>query len=384
MRAAGEAEQAYALAEAQRIDNQHRHWDLQEQRAERQREAARRDRQIQREEKAAARARRAASRRAAVRMVGAGLPGVAGAVACVAPTLIATRGQYQFALTTMQLGPMAVLVPMMLEGAAWTLAWRRHQAVHRDEPTERLTAGVWTLALTAAAMNLWHGAAEHSVQVGVAYAIASLVGFGLVELLAGHQRGARAAETKVRRRAWLLELLRALRYPRLSWAAWSRRIELGPGPDPAADAVAAWRQAWVDRFDVAPGADARMRRHGRRRVKQDRSAPTLAAGPAGPASVGRELRSPALPKSRRPGLRDSGTGLAQTRAGRTGSAGASDEELLVELRAMTVRAGSRPSRNEITRVFCVGKERATRLLRRLEDPAGNHDPATAPAAADPA
>jgi hypothetical protein len=45
------------------------------------------------------------------------------------------------------------------------------------------------LALTAAGMNYWHGAAgEGGAQAGAAYAIASLVGFVLVELRAGSRR----------------------------------------------------------------------------------------------------------------------------------------------------------------------------------------------------
>ncbi|RZT75452.1 uncharacterized protein DUF2637 [Pseudonocardia sediminis] len=261
IRAAAEAEQARAAAEATRAETA--------QRSERARAQLAAERS---EQRAAEAARRRAAVRAGARAVVAELPSVAGFVACVAPTLIATRGQLEFARTQMQLGSMSVLLPAMLEGAAWLLAWRRHQAVAAGEPAGRLTAGVWLLAAVAASLNLWHGATgPGGLQVGVAYALASLVGFALVELLVGHQRRARAAAGRARRRRGLLiGLARLLRYPLLSWAAWSRRVELGPG----ADAAEAWGQAWRDRFGVELGADAIARRRGRTGVRAQRRAAT--------------------------------------------------------------------------------------------------------------
>lgn len=259
IRASAEAEQARAVAEATRAETAQRS------------ERARAKLAIERSERRAASvARRRAAVRAGARAVLGELPSVAGFVACVAPTLIATRGQLEFARSQMHLGSMSVLLPLMLEGAAWLLAWRRHQAVSAGEPAGRLTAGVWLLAAVAASLNLWHGATgPGGLQVGVAYALASLVGFALVELLVGHQRRARAAAGRARRpRGLLIRFARLLRYPRLSWAAWSRRIELGPG----ADAADAWGQAWRDRFGVEPGADAITRRRGRTEVRAERRA----------------------------------------------------------------------------------------------------------------
>ncbi|OLT18371.1 hypothetical protein BJF78_36510 [Pseudonocardia sp. CNS-139] len=117
---------------------------------------------------------------------------------------------------------------------------------------------MWALALTAAGMNVWHGATGEagSLQVGVGYGLASLVGFAFVELLAGHTRSASA----VRRR---IGVVRALRFPRTAFAAWSRMAALGPG----ADADEAWRQAWLDRFGVEPGATGAERRAGRVAVR---------------------------------------------------------------------------------------------------------------------
>ncbi|MDN5920311.1 MAG: hypothetical protein L0I76_35310, partial [Pseudonocardia sp.] len=141
----------------------------------------------------------------------------------------------------------------------------------------------WLLAAVAASLNLWHGATgPGGLQVGVAYALASLVGFALVELLVGHQRRARASADRTRRpRGLLIGLARLLRYPLLSWAAWSRRVELGPG----ADAGEAWGQAWRDRFGVELGADAIARRRGRAGMRAARRTAGAAPG-AGAASSG--------------------------------------------------------------------------------------------------
>lgn len=198
--------------------------------------------------------------RAAVAELLAGMPLLAGVVACVAPTIIATRGQYEFAHGPMDLGVLAWLFPAMLEGAAWLLAWRRYRAVRAGESVAWLTPGVWSLALVAAAMNVWHGATRSggSLQVGVGYGLASLVGFALVELLARHERHADSARQRRR-----VGVARWLRFPRLAWAAWTRQVEMGP----AGEAGEAWRQVWVDRFGVEPGSTRAQRRAGRRMVK---------------------------------------------------------------------------------------------------------------------
>jgi hypothetical protein len=112
------------------------------------------------------------------------LPMVAGLVACAAPAVIAFDGQYRFASGPMHLGQLGLLFPIMLEGVAWRLVWARQQALRAraDAPTARLTIGIWLTALTGAAMNVWHGLAAGSLQVGVGFGLASLVGFGLVEV----------------------------------------------------------------------------------------------------------------------------------------------------------------------------------------------------------
>ena len=184
------------------------------------------------------------------------MPWLAGIAVCAAPTIIAMRGQLAFGQGPMKLAELAFLVPAMLEGAAWMLAWRRGRAVKKGQPDGALGAAMWTLALTGAAMNFWHGAAESGVQVGVMYALASLIGFGLVEVLTHADR---AAQMRTRR----VGLLRAVRYPRIAWAAWSLQIQHGPATDPSA----AWAQVWRDRFDCEPGSTRADRKDGRCRVR---------------------------------------------------------------------------------------------------------------------
>ena len=216
-------------------------------------------RTAERAQSRADRARRATARRVrwAARLAGAlqHAHWLAGAACCASATAIAVTGQAEFARVQMALtGVMAWLIPTMLEGGAWMLAWHRHRAARANHPAGVLSAGMWTLALTAAGFQMAHG---RPIAIGAMYAAASLVGFGIVELLAHHQ--ARATTSRQRPQ---VDLLRVLRYPGLAWAAWSRQIEMGPGADPAE----AWTQAWADRYGCDPGSDRATRLAGRAMV----------------------------------------------------------------------------------------------------------------------
>jgi hypothetical protein len=202
-------------------------------------------------EKAAARARRAAAWKARRVAAAAGLPRLVEIIACASPTAIAFRGQLAFAEGPMHLGNMAILFPITLEGVAWALAWRRHAAMEKGEPTSLLTTTMWALALTAAAMNVWHGTEdtpatedtpkrEGSLQVGIGYGIASLVGFVLIEVIAGARRAADTADK--------LGLARWFRYFRIAFSAWSYRVAAGSD----CTWTQAWTHAWVDKGRTLP------------------------------------------------------------------------------------------------------------------------------------
>jgi hypothetical protein len=205
-----------------------------------------------------------------------GAPRVVFFVACAAPSIIAMRGQLAFARGPMQLGPLSPLWPAMLEGAAWVLAWERARATRDGQRTGLLGCGMWGFALVGAAMNFWHGAATTSAEVGAGYAAASLLGFALVELHVRREASPTRPRLGLVLRRLVLALARAARFPRLSFAACSRLVELGPGADPAE----AWRQAWLDRFGVAPGAGRTQRERARRDVRATRRA--LRQHPPGP------------------------------------------------------------------------------------------------------
>lgn len=215
-------------------------------------EAERAERRRARVEARAARrtARRAALAGAAA-AVRARVPALVGAVAIGAPMVIAWRGQLEFARTVMQLGTLAVAVPVALEGAVLYTAHLTHRAVAAGLPAGRYRVMTWALALVAASMNLWHHGSD--LQVGVVYALASLLGIVLWELttgLRGHVRSGRSG-AEIRAAAW-----RRIRYPRLSWAAASIRAARGPACSPEE----AWALAWRDRYGVGPDASRRDRR----------------------------------------------------------------------------------------------------------------------------
>lgn len=256
-RAAGDLELARAQAEAARLaagDESARRQQLAKDEARDRRELRRARR---RQDRAARWRRRALVVGDTAGDLVRGLPLVAGAVACVAPTVLAFRGQLAYAQGPMQLGPLAPLLPLMLEGAAWFLAWRRHRAVRAGEPLGWLTPGVWALALIAAGLQVWHGVDKGDVQVGVTFGLASLVGFGLVELLARHDRAAARQDIdRIGCRRWV-------RFPHVAFGAWSRMVELGP----AVTAAEAWRQGWLDRYGVEPGATRGERLDGRATVR---------------------------------------------------------------------------------------------------------------------
>ncbi len=82
----------------------------------------------------------------------------------------------------------------------------------------------------------------------------------------------------------------------MAFAAWSRRIELGPGLDPQADRAYAWTQAWIDRHGVAPGAGARVRRQVRRARAEQPAVPVAVEVSAARCPVTPVFLAPRLPQ----------------------------------------------------------------------------------------
>ncbi|MDR8415086.1 hypothetical protein MTP10_40945, partial [Nonomuraea sp. 3-1Str] len=166
----------------------------------------------------------------------------------------------------------------------WYLAWLTHKALEAERPTARLRVWTWLLALTAAAMNVWHGATgtafgADGLQVGLVRGLASLLGVGLWELtvMARRQRTSGRPLAELRTALW-----RRVRYPRLSWAAAS--IQAARGSQCSAEL--AWRAAWIDRYGVGPDASGRERRLSRRAMRRQARADRKAVRKGQAAMVG--------------------------------------------------------------------------------------------------
>lgn len=233
--AAGIADQQRAQAEAIRADAAIR---LRRAEKEEQRQDA-----VERQQLRTVRANRRKNRRAAARTAVRQsavrfAPIAAGGAAMGAPIMLAWSGQLAFGAEVMLLGPLAVVVPIALEGAVWYVAYLVHRAAQLSLPTGIYRTWAWILAATAAAMNFWHGATSAGgAQRGAILALASLLGVGLWELTVRlrerRQRGRTVAEART-------AMARRIRYPRISWTAWSIRTALGSG----CSAEEAWTAAW--------------------------------------------------------------------------------------------------------------------------------------------
>lgn len=243
--AAGLAAQQQAQADAIRAEAA-----IRQRRAER--EEQRQD-AAERERLRLMRANQRKARRAAFRTTVRGsavrfAPLLAGGIAMGAPILLAWSGQLAFGVEVMQLGALAVMVPISLEGAVWYVAYLVHRAAQAGLPTGVYRSWAWALALVAAGMNFWHGATSSGgAQRGAVLALASLLGVGLWELTVRlrerRQRGRTVAQART-------AMARRIRYPRISWTAWSIRTALGPDCSPEEAWEAAWKR-WH------PGGDVR-------------------------------------------------------------------------------------------------------------------------------
>ncbi|HMJ02344.1 MAG TPA: hypothetical protein VK506_05345, partial [Conexibacter sp.] len=265
-RATAESAVTWADVETRMIEAQARAEQLGDERAaarraredERREEARRRTLARKAEAREAARARRAALS-ARLRSVLGLAPILLQMAVCLSPTAIAWRGQERFAAEFMGLGGWSWTFPAMLEGAAWVLVLRRLVVLRdpRGLPTARLTGAIWAIATTAASMNYWHESAR-GIAVGVAFALASVLGFVLVEIFAGEVHQARAGWTAG---AMRLATLRWLRFPLLSWHAWSDALARGGTPEARAEA---WERVWRAHYGVGVDASGAERRLARR------------------------------------------------------------------------------------------------------------------------
>jgi hypothetical protein len=254
-----ERQVASAVAEQHRADAELRRVEVEAARAD----LTRQERADQAEDRKRLRAERGQRRAALAASIGRArkaVPTVIGGIAMGAPVLIGWDGQLQTARTVLHLGVLAWVFPIALEGGAWWLAYLTGRAIVRNLPTGRLRLCTWLLAAIAAGMNLWRGWQAFGPIGGTGLALASLLGIGLWEITAWHQRQqAEGRDIGTVRRKWV----RRLRFPRLTLAALAHAGALGETDDETA-----WRAAWLDRFGVGPGTTRRERKLARLVVRQ--------------------------------------------------------------------------------------------------------------------
>lgn len=190
------------------------------------------------------------------------------ATVIVAPLLLAWSAQAAFARDTLRLpAELSWLFPLAIEAGAWVCAFEAHRRAARGAPVGALPRWMWTLAGTAAAINLAHGTADFGLIAGVALAALSLLGVVLhhirQNLNAAEAAGSSAEDVSRRFTRWVL-------FPWLSWSTWRLTTRAG------IDHAEAWDWAWIDRYGVGPDSSKRDRRLARvivrRRMEADRKA----------------------------------------------------------------------------------------------------------------
>jgi len=202
-----------------------------------------------RREKAAL-ARKARNERLAA-TIGQPLPWVLVVVAASVAT--AWPGQFH-SMTSLGMAVFAaLLVPVFIEGATWSMAWMTRWAVMNDKPAGVYRAFTWVFAFTAATLNFWEHKSDPTL--AVTYALSSLIGVIVWEIYMHsqqHAAGGRSVEDIK------LALKRRMRHPRVSRrASWLRTATI-----PAMNETDAWNIAWRQIRGTEPGLTKRtLKRH---------------------------------------------------------------------------------------------------------------------------
>ncbi|MFI2076237.1 hypothetical protein [Streptomyces triculaminicus] len=156
------------------------------------------------------------------------------------------------ALSTAGVGPLlAALLAAMLEGGAWAATLGAADAARRGQPTGRYRFATWTCAVVAAVINLWHGAHDYGLWLGIVLAAASLFAVGMWEL---HLHGTQAPSSEERDRA--RHARRRRRHHRKVHRTADRLITAAPYGSLGAEA--AFRAAWQVHHGTAPGLTAAL------------------------------------------------------------------------------------------------------------------------------
>jgi hypothetical protein len=152
----------------------------------------------------------------------------------LAPMTVAWIGQISFAMETLGW----IFLGALVFAAAWELTtaftgWMYHQARKDGDRGTLFRVATWIFASSAGAMNYWHalpdgGSIHHPTPKAVSYGSMSLVGIGLWELYSYliHRKHLRAAG-KIAEPRPSFGILRWVRFPRITWTAWSLSVRYG-------------------------------------------------------------------------------------------------------------------------------------------------------------
>jgi hypothetical protein len=252
--AAAEGRKTNALADLEIEDARRKFAD-----AERKRKEAAKTRKV--EEQAKRREKRAAARKARNERlsaaIGQPLPWVLTVV--VASVAVAWPGQYEAVTGLGMVWFLALLVPLFIEGATWSMAWMTKWAVENKKPANLYRAMTWTFAVVAAGLNASHHFAEP--ELAVTMALSSLVGVIVWEVYMHsqhHKVGGRSGD-EIK-----LALQRRIKHRKVARrAAWLRTATVPPLSE-----AEAWDRAWRQVHGAEPGVTHRLlKRHSKRSAK---------------------------------------------------------------------------------------------------------------------
>ncbi|MDX2697158.1 DUF2637 domain-containing protein [Streptomyces ipomoeae] len=204
-----------------------------------------------RQEKKAA-ARKARNERIAA-AVGQPLPWVM--IVVVASIAVAWPGQYEAVTSLGMEWFLALLVPLFIEGATWSMAWMTKWAVENKKPTALYRVMTWTFAVVAAGLNASHHIDKPDLAVTMA--LSSMVGVVVWEIYMTsqhHKVGGRSGE-EIK-----LALQRRIKHRKVfRRAQWLRTATVPPLSE-----AEAWERAWRQVHGAEPGVtQSILKRHGK-------------------------------------------------------------------------------------------------------------------------
>jgi hypothetical protein len=245
--AAADAKRTNALTDLEIEDARRKSADAERKRKEAAKTQAVAEKAKRKEKKAAA--RQARNERIAA-AVGQPMPWVMTVV--VASIAVAWPGQFEAVTGLGMPWFLALLVPLFIEGATWSMAWMTKWAVENKKPTALYRTMTWTFAVIAAGLNASHHIGKPDLAVTMA--LSSMVGVVVWEVYMTsqhHKVGGRSGE-EIK-----LALQRRIKHRKVfRRAQWLRTATVPPLPE-----AEAWDRAWRQVHGAEPGVTQRILKH---------------------------------------------------------------------------------------------------------------------------